>query len=459
MSVCTVATDPVGPATVARLRAAVRGCVLAPGDLGYDDARTVFNAAVDNRPQAIVAVSSDHDVATTLAIARGANRSVSVRAGGDAMAGRATAGDVVIDLSALRGVAVDAGTRTATVRAGTLWGELDAATQAHRLAVPGSRSPLTGVAGLTLCGGEGWLSRVHGLACDNLLAADLVTADGRRAVASAEQEADLFWGLRGGGVHLGVVTSLTLTLHPLDPTVLGGALLFRVSDAADVLGTLDDLHRLGHDEFAGAAAIMHAPPAAFVPGDVVGRPVLAVVPAFVGDPRAGMTFVAELRAAARPLADSVRPMSYLTLQATLKAMTPPGLRRAWAVTAVPALSPALIDDLETVATDLPGRYASVVALSTGGAVARRPADSAVALPAPGWLVGPAAQWAGPSGDSRHRAWVAALVDRLRRHDLPDSHRPGPTAAAARRLSALEAAWDPDDVFGRVTTRSRPGVSS
>jgi FAD/FMN-containing dehydrogenase len=458
MSVAEVLAEgdsPVTDADVARLRAAVRGTVYERSSLGYDDARVLFNAAVGHRPGAIVAVTGASDVAATLAITRHRGLSVSVRGGGHAVAGRATAGDIVLDLSALRGVLVDADARTATVRGGTLWGEFDAAAAAYGLATPGGRVGSTGVAGLTLGGGEGWLSRRHGLASDNLLAAEIVTAEGRRVVVSSVREADLFWALRGAGANFGVVTSLTFRLHPVDPDLLGGMLLFRIADAQAVLGTLAELHDAGDGAFAGAAAIMCAPAAAFVPGHVVGRTVLAVVPAFTADAVRGRPFVSRLCSVARPLAASVRPMSYLELQAVFEATAPAGLRRAWSATQVPALTPALVDDLESAG--LPSPQSKIILLRFGGAVTRPDADTAVAYRQESWLIHPAAQWPSAADDARHRAWVSDLDARLRSagpagtylnltDDSESRVRAAYEPAVYRRLAALKAVWDPDDLF-------------
>ncbi len=452
----TEGSDPVTATVLTRLRAVVDGDVRGPADLSYDDARAVFNAVVHHLPHAIVAVTGSADVAATLTVAREHGLSISVRGGGHGVAGHATAGDVVIDLSALRGVVVDATAQTVTVRGGTLWAEFDAVTHAHGFAAPGGRVGGTGVAGFTLGGGQGWLSARYGLGCDNLLAVELVTADGRTVRATADEEPELFWGLRGAGANFGVTTAMTFRLHPVDRTVYGGMLLFRLADAAAVLAALDEAHTLGDDDFAGAAAILHAPPAAFVPGHVVGRPVLAVVPAYTADSPRAEGFVARLRSAARPLADSARPMSYLRLQAEFDATAPPGLRRAWGATHVRRLSPALVDEFESAG--LPSPQSKIILLRFGGAVVRPAADTATRRRDESWLVHPAAQWVDRTDDARHRAWVRDLDSRIRAQGDLGTYlnlvagedesrvRRAFEPATYRRLAALKAAWDPDDVF-------------
>lgn len=223
-SISVTAEPAVGripPEAEAALRALVRGVVLTPDDPGYRDATTLHNGAVERTPAAVVQVGGVEDVVLTIRFARERHLSLSVRGGGHGVAGHAMGGDVVIDLSALRDVTIDPDARTAVVQGGATWADVDAASQAHGLAVPGGRVSHTGVAGLTLGGGEGWLSARHGLSSDNLIAVELVTADGRIVTASETLETRLFWALRGGGGNFGVVTSFTFRLHPVGPLVLG----------------------------------------------------------------------------------------------------------------------------------------------------------------------------------------------------------------------------------------------
>jgi FAD/FMN-containing dehydrogenase len=445
-------------AAEATLRARVRGAVLTSGDCGYDDARRIFNGAIERRPVAIAQVVSPQDVTEALAAAQRHDLSISVRAGGHGVAGHALGGDIVVDVSAMRGVVVDRERQTAMVRAGSTWGEVDAATQAHGLAVPGGRITHTGVAGLTLGGGEGWLSHKHGLTSDNLLAAELVTADGRHVHVSDESEPELFWALRGGGGNFGVVTSFTFRLHPLQPLVLGGMLVYRLSDAHDVLGVLADLHGLGRDEFAAAAVFLPAPLAPFIPSDLVGRAVLAVIPAWLADPVEGERFIAPLRTAVRPLVDATGPMPYTALQSSIDESAPIALRQRWTASLVPTLTPALVSDLAAGAASFPGPWAHIIVSPVGGAVTRAPAD-ATAYPhrEPSWLVHPVAQWPDPAHDVAQAAWVGELGARVRSNgetstylnvDDGDADRVRWAFGEARyrRLQAVKSAWDPDDVF-------------
>jgi FAD/FMN-containing dehydrogenase len=451
-------TDRLPAAAEQALRAAVRGAVLTPDDGGYDDARRIFNASIDRRPAALVQVAGAPDVAAALTFARAHGLSVSVRGGGHGVAGHAVDGDVVIDLSACVGVLVDAQRRTAVVRAGSTWAHVDEACQAHGLAVPGGRISHTGVAGLTLGGGEGWLSPKHGLSCDNLVAVEMVTADGHRVVASPDQQPELFWALRGGGGNFGVVTSFTFRLHPVGPLVLGGQLLYRVADAADVLATLAGLRALGHDELSTAAVFMTAPPAPFVPGDIVGRPVLAVVPAWLGELDLGAEVLTALRTRVRPLVDVAGPMPYVALQNMIDPSAPRGLRQRWAASFVPELSAGIVGDLEDTATCLPGPMSHIIVSPLGGAVSRVPAeDSAYPHRAASWLVHPVAQWPDPADDDAHITWAGQLGAAVRDHgetgtylnlDEGDDARVRWAFGAERyrRLQNVKAFWDPEDIF-------------
>ncbi|MBO0777098.1 MAG: FAD-binding oxidoreductase, partial [Actinobacteria bacterium] len=242
------------------------GDVLQAGDPDYDGARRVFNLIHDRHPAAIVRCASERDVAAALGYAAARRRSVCVRAGGHSTPGLSVIDDaVVIDVRRLKEVDIDPAARTARVGAGLTWGELDAATQQHGLAVTGGRVTTTGIAGLTLGSGSGWLERMMGLTPDNLLAMRVVTADGRTVVASAAENADLFWALRGGGGQFGVVTEFTFRLIPLGPVVRGGMRLYPFARAAEVARAYAAVMALAPDELCGGLAFLSAPPAPFVP--------------------------------------------------------------------------------------------------------------------------------------------------------------------------------------------------
>lgn len=444
---------------------AVRGQILRVGEPGYEDARALFNGMIDRRPAMLVRVSDAADVAEALRFAREHGLEVSVRGGGHGVAGRALGGDLVIDLSALRAVTVDPDSRTAVVQGGATWGEVDQATQAHGLAVPGGRITHTGVAGLTLGGGEGWLSVKHGLACDNLLAVELVTADGRILRVDDDSEPELMWALRGGGGNFGVVVSFTFRLHPVGPMIYGGMLGYRVSDAQAVLELLDRLYEQGAEDFGAAAVFVHAPPAPFVPADLVGQHILAVVPTWFGEVEAGAQAVAPLREEVEPLIDGVGPLPYVALQAMLDPGQPPGLRNRWGAGFAEKLTPELI---ATAQEPLPGPLSHLIILPLPEAVRRLP-ELPGAFPSRmggRWLVHPVATWADPAEDEQNRAWVARMNAAVKSTgtylnvEAPDDDRVRWAMGETRyrRLQKVKAAWDPDDVF-RHCAHISPGDGS
>jgi FAD/FMN-containing dehydrogenase len=297
----------------ARLRSSLRGSLVLPDDEGYDDTRAVWNAAIDRRPAAIVRCANASDVQRALEVARARGLSIAVRGGGHSFAGKAVCDDgLVIDGTPMKEVNIDRERRVARAGAGCTLGDFDAATQAVGLATTMGTAPPTGISGLTLGGGIGWLMGSLGLACDNLLAADLVTADGVVVRASAEENPDLLWGLRGGGGNFGIVTTLEYRLHPVT-TVLGGAITYPVDQAADVLRAYRDVTEAAADELVAFSGIL----------PLATGPAFGVAVCWNGDPAGGERAIAPLRRIGTPLADTVRPMPYLEIQSLL---SPPPIR-------------------------------------------------------------------------------------------------------------------------------------
>ena len=293
----------------------VSGTLLTVGDAGYDEARMVWNRMVDRHPALIVRCACVADVVAALRFARERDVLISIKGGGHNVTGYAVcAGGVMLDLSAMRGARVDAERRVVVVDAGATWKDVDTATQCHGLATVGGIVSSTGVAGLTLGGGHGWLMRRHGLACDNLVAAEVVTADGARVRASAEEHPELFWGLRGGGGNFGIVTSFEFRLHPLG-TILGGALLYPLTRAREILEIYRDVAVSAPDELTVGTLITtwHD-----------GTPVIAAALCYCGAVDVGERVIAPLRTLGRPLLDAVRPMTYGELQSMFDATNPPG---------------------------------------------------------------------------------------------------------------------------------------
>jgi hypothetical protein len=297
------------------------GEVFTPGEAGYAQARTVWNATVTSQPAVVARCHSTQDVVAALNLTRQAGVPLAVRAGSHSVAGFSSCeGGVVIDLTGLRGVEVDPDRRRAIVQPGATWANYDAATAAHKLASTGGLISTTGVAGLTLGGGIGWLQRKHGLACDNLRAAQLVTADG----LLVEADDDLLWGLRGGGGNFGIVTRFEFDLHPVS-TIFGGLLMFPLERGNEVLRAFREWAANAPDEFSTMVAINTAPPEPFVPPELVGQKVVALVGCWCGDLDAGAAALAPLRALG-PAVDLFGPMPYPALQGMLDGGAPYGLR-------------------------------------------------------------------------------------------------------------------------------------
>ena len=450
---------------VGELRGLVRGVVRTPGDGGCAQGRG-GRGAIQHEPAALVQAATTADVVATIGFARRHGIRISVRSGGHSAGGshignRGVAGDVVLDLSAMRAVAVDQLDRTAVVAGGATWADVDGATHPHGLAVPGGRISSTGVAGLTLGGGEGWLSGRHGLSCDNLLEVELVTADGQVVTVDEHHEPELFWALRGGGGNFGVVTSLTFRLHPVEPLVLGGLLAYPLAAAPQVLALLGELVEGSGGDLGGAAAFLHAPPAPYVPGDVVGRAVLGVVPAYFGDPDAGQELLRPMREEVVPMFDAVAAVPYIALQRQLDAGNPPGMRNRWSSGSVQELTGPLVSDLQDAAARMPGPLSEIVVVPLGRAVRDVPPDD-TAFPVRDrgrWLIHAMAKWRDPAADDAAVRWVDGIVAATRAVGETGSYLADPDAdrvpARYRRLQEVKAAWDPDDVFHHAVPVALP----
>jgi FAD/FMN-containing dehydrogenase len=316
--------------TIERLRDRLSGEVVGPSDQGYEDARKVFNAMIDRRPAVIVRCFGSKDVAAAVDYARENELDVAVRGGGHSVPGFGTVDEgVVIDLSGMRGVDVDPQRRTARAQGGVTWGIFNDATHPHGLATTGGIVSTTGVGGLTLGGGIGYLARGVGLSCDNLISAEVVTADGRQVAASESENEDLFWALRGGGGNFGVVTSFELRLHPVTD-IYGGPMFFEADDAGTVLRAYRELIADAPEEFGGFPAWQIAPPLPFIPEDRHGDTFLAFVFCFVGSEEDGERVLKPLRDAAPVVAEHVGTMPYPALNSAFDALYPPGgLQHYW----------------------------------------------------------------------------------------------------------------------------------
>ena len=353
------------------LRDALRGPVLAPGDDGYDAARTVWNARLASRPAAVAQCTGAADVRAAVDIAREHDLPLSVKGGGHSYAGQSAAeGALMVDLSSMTGVRVDPDTKTARGQAGATWGDFDHETQAFGLATPGATVSTVGVAGCTLGGGTGHLARKYGLSLDNLRSADVVMADGSFVHASEDENADLFWGLRGGGGNFGVVTSFEFQLHEVGPEVLAGQILHPMANAAEGLRLYRDVMADAPDALQAYAFFIHVPPIPAIPDEHHGQTALDFVVTYAGDHATGEKVLRPLRSFEDPILDGVRPQAYTALQQTFDEGTPNGQRWYSKAHYLNALPDAAIDTVVEHVDPLPGPFSMVYLEPMGGAIGR-----------------------------------------------------------------------------------------
>src|SRR5262245_24130397 len=344
------------------------GSVLCAGDAGYEEARRVWNGNIDRRPLVIARCSGVTDVIQAVELARNNELLVSVRGGAHNVAGYATCDDgIVIDMSTMNAIRVDPALRTASVQAGATWAVFDREAQSFGLATTGGTVSNTGVAGLTLGGGLGWLMGSYGLSCDNLMAADVVTADGRFLKASATEHEELFWGLRGGGGNFGIVTALDFRMHPVGPLILGGMVIHPLTHAAQVLRFYQEFVQTMPDEAEAYAALMTSPD---------GDPVLALLLGYNGSPDEGARVLAPARTFGTPLADLVGPIPYTARQSMIDAgFAAHGLQRYWKSGLAAALTDEIIDTLIAGAQRFPSAMSAIALFWIHGAATRVAADA------------------------------------------------------------------------------------
>ena len=445
----------------------IQGPVLTFGDEGYEEARRVWNGVIDRRPRLIARCTGAADVAAAVRFAAERHLLVAVRGGGHGVAGTAVCDDgIVVDCSEMKGIHVDPAARTARAQPGVLWGELDGQAQTFGLATTGGIVTHTGIAGLTLGGGIGWLMRKHGLTVDNLVAADVVTAGGELVHAGEDEHPDLFWGLRGGGGNFGVVTSFEYRLHPLGP-VLAGPVFWPMEDAADVLGFYRDFVAGVPDELTTIVNLRKAPPLPAVPENLHGRPVCAVSICWSGDPATGEAVLRPLRGYGRPLLDLVRIKSYAEHQSMFDPVVPHGWHYYWKSLELAPLSAGVIDALATHAARVTSPRSYALVFQLGGAVARVPEDAtAYSHRQAAHAVNINAVWLPdePVAD-REVAWTQDFFAALEPFQtgvyvnfLGDEGEGRVRAAYGEdnyaRLAALKARYDPDNLF-RLNQNIRP----
>ncbi|MFF4968074.1 FAD-binding oxidoreductase [Streptomyces sp. NPDC001037] len=451
-------------AALAALREDLTGDVFAPSDPGYDGARAVFNAMIDRRPAVIAQCAGPADVVRTVRFARDLDLRVAVRGGGHSVAGAALGdGAVVVDLRRMHRVSVDPVAEAVRVEGGATMSHLDRATQPYGLATTGGRASTTGVGGLVLGGGTGWLDRAFGYACDNLLGVELVTADAERVHASADENPELFWALHGGGGNFGVATALTLRLHEM-PEFSIALLLYLPQLGRDVVRVFREIVATGPDEVSGAVLYLTGPPEQFVPAELVGRLVCAALLTYAGGEE-------ELRRLAGPLlalpheAEIAGAMPYADVQCMLDA--PSGQRNYWSAEYVTGLPDELAAVYCARAESMPVPTSTQHLLfPQGGAVAAGPHEYPLPCRDAAWAVHPFAVWEDPADDERAVAWVRDVRADVRPWSTGavylnfigdegrDRVRAGLGEGNLLRLEKVKRAYDPDNVF-RFNHNIRP----
>jgi FAD/FMN-containing dehydrogenase len=435
-------------------RSGFSGLLLRPEDSGYEEARRVYNGLIDKRPALIARCRGTADVVAAVAFARESGLEVSIRGAGHNVSGRAVADrGLMIDLSAMKGMHVDLARRITRVQSGVTWAELNRETQLHGLAVTGGVISTTGIAGLTLGGGVGWLMPKYGLALDNLVSAEVVTAGGRVLTASADENGDLFWGLRGGGGNFGVVTSFEYRLHPVGPIVTGGLVAYPFSDAGDVLGFYRDFTADIPDELMVVGGVLHAP-------DGSGMKLAGIVVCHVGTAEQAEADLAPLRAFGSPVMEALGPMPYTAVNSMLDAGYPTGSLNYWKSGFVQELSDGAIETIVDTFASCPSPMTSVLLEHYHGEVATVPVE-ATAFPhrRTGYnLVAPSV-WLDPAETDANVAWTretfaalepylatARYVNYLDEDDMQED----PVAAAYgpnyERLVQVKDAYDPTNLF-------------
>jgi FAD/FMN-containing dehydrogenase len=444
---------------------------IKPQDEQYDEQRALFNAMIDKRPRLIAACTTPADVSTALERARADDLEVAVRAGGHSVAGMSTNDDgLVIDVRPMKSIEVDPRSRRVRVGAGVTWGELDRATQEHGLATTGGRVSSTGVAGFTLGGGSGWLERKYGLACDNLLAVELVTADGREVRADATQHPELFWALHGGGGNFGVATAFELALHPVGPEVAAGLTAWRADAAEDVVHAFREWAQDAPDELSAWFMLLTAPDEDPFPEELRGEKIALVAAMWCGDVSEGMEAFAPIRVL-EPDLDLLGPMQYCDLQSVLDDV--PGNRHYWSADYHPNLpDEALAVFLRSGAT-APSPLTQQIVLPWGGAVARVPEGATpMTQRDAAWVSHPFAVWEDPRDDAANIEWVRSFRREIAPYttggvylnfigDEGESRiRDAYGAEKYQRLSRVKAEYDPENVFrGNQNIHPASSVSS
>lgn len=440
-----------------------QGQLILPGDTDYDQARKVWNGMIDRRPALIARCVTVSDVVASVNFAREQGLLISVRGGGHNVAGHATNnGGIIIDLSLMKAIEVDPEQRTAQAQAGVNWGELDRATQVYGLATPGGEVSVTGIAGLTLGGGVGYLRRKYGLSADNLIAVEMVTASGEVITADDNHNPELMWGLRGGGGNFGIVTRFTFRLHPVGPQIAGATVMYPLSKAREMLQAWRSFTETAPDEISSAFMIWEIPPVPdFFPEELHGEKVCIIDAPYTGDPAVGTALLQPLRELAEPVLDLSGTQSYVEMQSAFDDLAPAYIQRYyWKSLNAQELTDDLIDRIITHGRTRPSPQTLLVIRHLGGAMSRVAADAtAFGDRSAQFNISIDSIWVEPGDDEQNVSWTRAVWDDLRQYsdggvylNFPGFQEEGEALMRAQfgqnyeRLVALKQQYDPTNLF-------------
>ena len=445
------------------LRARMTGSVIVPGDADYDAARHVWNGMIDLRPAVIARPHRADGVATAVEVARSRDLQIAVRGGGHNVAGLGTIdGGLVIDLSMMRDVEVDPIRRTVRAGGGATWADVDRATQSFGLATPGGVVSETGIAGLTLGGGMGWLRRRHGLSADNLISAEVVLADGSIVWTNESERPELLWGLRGGGGNFGVVTTFEFRLHPVGPEVAFAYVLYPLDAARAVLRGHEQIINADTGDISSLAVLGHIPPIDDFAPELHGRAFVGALAMYAGEVEAGMDALQPLRELATPIVDMSGPMPFVEVQTIYDPDYPAGHRYYWKSARMDRLSDTTIGALVEAIERAPSAHSTIDLWLNGGAMAEVPADAtAFGSREVPYLLSPEANWERPEDDETNIAWTRTVLDAAGTDraagsylNFPGLHEEGDALVRSSfgstydRLATLKRAYDPENVFRR-----------
>jgi hypothetical protein len=454
--------------SIEELRSRMRGPVFYPSDEGYDQARAIWNAQIDKRPAAVARCSGTADIIAALKFAREAQLPLSIRAGGHNIGGTALVDDgVVIDVSHLKGVHVDLQSETVRIQPGVLLGDIDRETLAFGRAVPNGFVSQTGMSGLTLGGGFGWITRKFGLTSDHLVSADVVTADGDVVRASEKENADLFWGIRGGGGNFGIVASWQFRMQKLNPTVVAGMVAHQRADAEKVVSFYREFSANASNDLTCVLLLRIAPPAPFLPTEIHGKPIVAIVVNHAGPPDQAEKDLKPLKEFGSPVADTIMPKPYTVHQAALDGTQPPGRLYYWKSDFLPGVTDAAQETILKQTEEMPSPESGLIVFQLGGEAARMPDDSAAANREAPYIMNLAGSCIDPAKFEATRSWARDTWSAMRPHSTqtvyvnfltPDEGDDRTLEAYGKekydRLAALKAKYDPQNVF-RVNRNVQP----